>query len=83
MPQPPETPDPHLGFSHRARKNGEVEILHHGRLAATLRGGDAARFLAQVETADHAHAQQLMARLTGNYRRGNERLAGRHPRNRL
>ena len=27
-------------------------------------------------------AQELMARLTGNYRRGNERTARQHPRNR-
>jgi len=71
-----------LGFSYRARRNGELEILHHGRLASTLRGNDADDFLAEVETADEADAQQLMARITGNYKRGNERLASQHPRNR-
>jgi hypothetical protein len=71
-----------LGFSYRARRNGELEILHHGRLASTLRGNDADDFLAEVETADEEDAQQLMARITGNYKRGNERLASQHPRNR-
>lgn len=71
-----------LGFSFRQRKGGEVEVLHRGRLAATLRGVDAIDFLAEVQSAESADAQQLMARLTGNYKRGNERLAGKHPRNR-
>jgi hypothetical protein len=71
-----------LGFACRTRKNGDVEILHRGQLAATLRGHQARDFLSEVETADEDGAQQLMARLTGNYKRGNERLAGQHPRNR-
>ena len=71
-----------LGFSYRIRRNGELEILHHGRMASTLRGSDADDFLAEVEAADEGDAQQLMARITGNYKRGNERLASQHPRNR-
>lgn len=71
-----------LGFSYRQRKNGEVEILHHGRLATTLRGTEAARFIQEAERGGFAVAQQRMARLTGNYRRGNEGQASSHPRNR-
>lgn len=71
-----------LGFSYRVRKNGDLEILHHGRVASTLRGSDAADFMAEVEAADEGDAQQFMARVTGNYKRGNERLASQHPRNR-
>ena len=71
-----------LGFSYRARKNGAVEILRHGKVVSTLRGNDAADFLSEVEASDVGEAQQLMARVTGNYKRGNERLASQHPRNR-
>ncbi|MGA3058483.1 MAG: hypothetical protein ABSE70_10695 [Candidatus Limnocylindrales bacterium] len=71
-----------LGFTYRLRKNGEVEVLHYGRRASCLRGADAADFLAEVETGTESDAQHLMARLTGNYKRGNERLASQHPRNR-
>lgn len=71
-----------LGFTYRTRKNGDVEVMHHGRAASTLRGNAAADFLAEVEAADDSDAQQLMARVTGNYKRGNERLASQHPRNR-
>lgn len=56
----------------------DVLISHHGQHATTLRGATAARFLAEVESAD---PQELMARLTGNYKRGNERTAKNHPRN--
>lgn len=71
-----------LDFTYRARKSGDVEVLHHGRLAATLRGPEAAEFLARIDVADEQDAQQLMARVTGNYRRGNERVAAQHARNR-
>ena len=66
------------GFEYAVRKRGEVEITHHGRLAVTLRGDRAALFLEEVD----ADPQGVMARLTGNYKRGNERTAKRHPRNR-
>ncbi|CAN5775381.1 hypothetical protein BH20CHL5_BH20CHL5_02450 [soil metagenome] len=59
-----------------------MAITHHGRLATVLRGERAQRFLASVREADTETSMALMARLTGNYRRGNERSAARHPRNR-
>lgn len=71
-----------LGFSYRQRKGGVVEVMHRGRLASTLRGADAIDFIAEVESSDSAGAQQLMARVTGNFKHGNERLAITHPRNR-
>jgi hypothetical protein len=77
-----EPDDGDLGFSYRATKRGEVLVHHRGRLATTLRGAAAAEFLLEAEGADAAEQQQIMARVTGNYRRGNERLAKSHPRNR-
>ena len=65
------------GFDYTARGD-EVVITHHGRRATVLRGAAAARFLADAEDGDD---QELMARVTGNYRRGNERTAKNHPRN--
>ncbi len=72
---------PDLGFTYRVRKSGEIEIRHRGRVAATLRGRAAVDFLAEAEVS-FAAAQGAMARLTGNYKRGNERAARQHPRNR-
>lgn len=71
MAHPPE------GFAFRL-VGDEVVISHHGRRATTLRGAAADQFLTDVE---HGDAQQLMARLTGNYKHGNERAARNHPRN--
>jgi len=56
-----------------------VVVTHRGKKAVTLRGSAAARFLDDVERAD---PQQVMARVTGDYERGNERAARDHPRNR-
>ncbi|QIX27707.1 hypothetical protein ncot_14715 [Nocardioides sp. JQ2195] len=67
------------GFDYTVRKDGTVAITHHGRAATVLRGRRATDFLDHVE---HGDDQELMARVTGNYRHGNERAARNHPRNR-
>jgi hypothetical protein len=69
-------------FTYRSRKDGSAVIFHHGRTAATLRGQDAEAFIREATDTASPDAQHLMARLTGNYKRGNERLASQHPRNR-
>jgi site-specific recombinase XerD len=50
-----------------------VLITHVGRRAAVLRHATATRFLEDIQGLDDRAAQQLMARLTGNFKRGNER----------
>lgn len=67
------------GFEWSQRKGGDVVITHRGKTAATLRGQKATEFLDDVTDGD---GQELMARLTGNYKRGNERQARKHRRNR-
>jgi len=44
-----------------------------GRVVTTLAGVPAERFLRDVEGADEEAEQLLMARVTGNFKRGNER----------
>lgn len=66
------------GFDYTVHADGSVLITHRGRAATTVRGGRAAAFLAEVESDD---PQEVMARWTGNYRRGNERAGKNHPRN--
>jgi antitoxin (DNA-binding transcriptional repressor) of toxin-antitoxin stability system len=60
---------PPTGFEY-VEQGGDVLITHRGRTAATLRGQTAQRFLAKIA---HDDPQQVMARVTGNYKRGNER----------
>ena len=61
------------GFAWRSTKDGRIRISHHGRVVTTLAGDRAAAFKSRVEAGDDAEAQALMARATGNYKRGNER----------
>lgn len=71
------------GFAWRECRDGTVVVTHHGRVAATLRGRAARRFLDAVASGGMPDGpQQVMARVTGNHRRGNERTARDHPRNR-
>ncbi|MCR2763711.1 hypothetical protein NQ152_09330 [Microbacterium sp. zg.B48] len=63
------------GFEFTVRGD-RVEIRHHGRLAATLRTSSAMKFLDDVQRHD---PQQVMARVTGNYKRGNERSGTHRP----
>lgn len=73
-------PEPN-SFRYESLNTGDVQIWHHGKLASTLRGEAAATFLESVKTMSEDAQQQSMARLTGNYKRGNERKAKNHPRN--
>ena len=65
------------GFAYVVLGN-DVLITHHDKRATTLRGAAATEFLADVQD---DNAQEFMARLTGNYKHGNERTAKHHPRN--
>jgi len=66
-------------FAYRTRKSGEVEISYHGCPVTTLRGNYAAKFTSRIEGVGDSEAQLLMARITGNFKRGNERRAGVPP----
>jgi hypothetical protein len=60
-------------FSYRVTAGGQVHIAYQDRTVTTLNGREADRFLARVEATDEAGAQLLMAKATGNFKRGNER----------
>jgi hypothetical protein len=74
--------DVDLGFTFKKLKNGDVVVAHRGKQATTLRKDKANWFLEEMNDLPFEAQQQEMARLTGNYRRGNERTAKDHPRNR-
>jgi hypothetical protein len=73
---------PDLGFTYRTSGRDAVRILRHGREVTVLRGTAAARFLGKAEGASPEALQQLCARATGNYKRGNEGLAASRRRSR-
>jgi len=61
------------GFSYQSTADGRVRIFHHDQLAATLARAAASRFLEKARTAGKEELQLLMAKATGNYKRGNEK----------
>lgn len=68
--------DEALGFSYRER-GSDIVILRDNGPVTVLRGRQAEKFRHSVARLDEHGAQQLMARATGNYKRGNERQAKR------
>ncbi|WP_040162744.1 hypothetical protein [Microbacterium gorillae] len=63
------TDDP---FDHHVTKEGDIRISRSGRVVTVVRGAAAAALLGRLGRSDESD-QQLLARATGNYRRGNER----------
>lgn len=64
-----------LGFEFIENKNGDVRISRGGGFVKQLRNKDALRFLKRVQGLGFAEQQIHMARITGQYKFGNERLA--------
>lgn len=60
-------------FSFHCHGKSRVEIRWRGGRAGLLSGTAASRFLIRVERLSEAAQQQEMARVTGNFKRGNER----------
>ena len=61
-------------FTYDATKDGRVLIYFHGKHVTTLSKLKAQKFLAQVENADDRTAQLVMAKATGHFKHGNERV---------
>jgi len=64
-------------FSYRLVMDGSVRMAWRGKHVVTLTGPKAAALRARIESADEGEAQLLLARATGNFKRGNERTPGR------
>ena len=60
-------------FAYAVTKDGRVRISYGSRVVTTVGGTGAARLAAALAHADEDEAQQLLARATGNFKRGNER----------
>lgn len=60
-------------FSYRLNQEGKVLLFWHGRQVKILKGKEAQKFLRRIEGLAHKEAQLVMAKVTGNFKRGNER----------
>jgi hypothetical protein len=62
-------------FSFRAAKDGRVMLYWQNKHIKTLASGEAQKFLKRIAGLEGKEAQLLMAKVTGNFKRGNERAA--------
>lgn len=61
-------------FSYQIQKSGLVRIFWEGRCVMTLGGKRAQKLTAALLAAeDEARVQHVLRRVTGNFKRGNER----------
>ena len=60
-------------FSYRATKDGKVFLFWRGKQIEVLKGYTAQEFLEDTTDADAKDAQMVMAKITGNFKHGNER----------
>jgi hypothetical protein len=61
-------------FAYAVTKDGRVRVSYGSRVVTTVGGTRGARLAAALAAADEDEVQQLLARATGNFKRGNERL---------
>lgn len=64
-------------FTYTINKQGLVFIAWHGKSVLTLKGDAADKFLARAAGASEKDAQLVMAKLTGNFKHGNEKMPKR------
>ncbi|MCL2376154.1 MAG: hypothetical protein FWC76_02040 [Defluviitaleaceae bacterium] len=60
-------------FAYKITKDKKVFILYHGKQVTTLSGSKAEKFIADISDVDGKEAQLIMAKVTGNFKRGNEK----------
>ncbi len=60
-------------FSYRATKDGLVFLEYHGATVKTIAGENAKKFLKKVSALEGLALQLVLAKLTGNFKRGNEK----------
>ena len=60
-------------FSYHVSKDKKVFIYWNGKLVMTLKEKDSDKFLARIENVEGKEAQLIMAKVTGNFKHGNEK----------
>lgn len=62
-----------MDFDYQVTKQNKILIYWRDKHVVTLSGKKAQKFLVQIDNVDESAAQLVMARFTGNFKRGNER----------
>ena len=61
-------------FTYRITKDNKVFIWWHGKQVTTLSGSKAKSFISDIKKAEGKEVQLLMAKVTGNFKHGNEKI---------
>ena len=60
-------------FSYKITKDKKVFLYWHEKQVTILRGKESERFIAKIKNVDIKEAQLIMAKITGNFKHGNEK----------
>lgn len=60
-------------FSYRSSKDGKVFIYWYDKQVTIMKEKKAEKFLSKIERVDAKQKQLIMAKETGNFKRGNEK----------
>ncbi len=60
-------------FDYQITKDKRVLLYYEGKLIKTLSGKNASKFISQIDGVDWKEEQLILAKATGNFKRGNER----------
>jgi hypothetical protein len=60
-------------FTYRVGKENKVFIYWYGKQVKVLKGTASRKFIRQIAGCNHKETQLVMAKVTGNFKRGNER----------
>lgn len=64
-------------FSYHISKDDKVFIDYNGKHIFTLSGNKAQKFIAELEQMGETEIQLRLAKLTGNFKHGNEKLSAK------
>ncbi|WP_253200615.1 hypothetical protein [Clostridium sp. CF012] len=60
-------------FSYKVSKDNKVFVFWYGKQVLILKGKESEKFLAKIRNANSKEAQLILAKVTGNFKRGNEK----------
>lgn len=60
-------------FSYKVSKDNKVFIYWYEKQVMILKGTQSEKFLAKMQSANSKEAQLIMAKVTGNFKHGNEK----------
>jgi hypothetical protein len=60
-------------FSYKSSKDKKIFIYWYSKQVMILKGKESEKFLARIANTDFQESQLIMAKVTGNFKRGNEK----------